>query len=66
MMDAWVGRALEHVASWDGLSIEERNRRAHDFLAQLPVDLPPAASRQTPVVPESQRRSSRYPHRSTG
>lgn len=60
-VDAWVDRTLEEVATWDHLSVDERNKRALEILAQVPVDTPAASAPATPVVPESQRRSSRYP-----
>lgn len=61
MMGGWVERTLEQVATWDDLSLEERNRRAHELLADVPVELPSYPIARTPVVPDSQRRSSRYP-----
>lgn len=61
MMRAWVERTLEQVATWDDLPLEERNRRAYELLAEVPVDLPTYPIVKTPVVPESQRRTSRYP-----
>lgn len=61
MMRAWVERTLEQVAAWDDLPLEERNRRAYELLAEVPVDLPTYPIVKTPVVPESQRRTSRYP-----
>ena len=60
-VDAWAERTLEEVATWDDLPVEERNKRALEILAQVPVDTPAKPSQSTPVVPESQRRSSRYP-----
>lgn len=61
MMDDWTARTLDEVARWDDLSIEERNERAMEILSNVPVDMPEGASKDTPVVPESQRRSGRYP-----
>jgi len=60
-VDAWVERTLEEVATWDRLSVDERNKRALKILAQVPVNAPAVPTMATPAVPESQRRSSRYP-----
>lgn len=61
MVDAWVDRTLDEVATWDHLSIDERNRRGLEILAQVPVNTPAAPATGTPVVPDSQQRSARYP-----
>jgi DNA-binding PadR family transcriptional regulator len=61
MVDDWAERTLEEVATWDDLSLDERNQRGLEILAQVPVDTPAAPPTATPVVPDSQRRSTRYP-----
>lgn len=59
----WAERTLIEVARWDELSLEERNRRGLEIVAQLPVDVPVDAGTTTPVVPDTQKRPSRYPRR---
>ncbi|MBT8217545.1 MAG: PadR family transcriptional regulator [Acidimicrobiia bacterium] len=60
-VDDWAARALDEIARWDSHSVEERNERAMSILAQVPVDTPAQPTTETPVVPDSQRRSARYP-----
>ena len=60
-VDGWAERTLEEIATWDDLPVVERNRRALEILADVPVNTPSAPAAATPVVPQSQRRSSRYP-----
>jgi DNA-binding PadR family transcriptional regulator len=62
-VNEWADRTLEEVNRWDERSVEERNRRALQLLADVPVTLPAGPSTGTPVAPDSQRRSSRYPRR---
>ena len=62
-MNGWVGRTLDEIGTWDDLPIGERNQRAYELLAAVPVALPEEPSAKTPVVPAGQRRSSRYPQR---
>ncbi len=57
----WTERTLDEIDRWDDMTVEERNRRGLEILAQVPVDMPAGPSTATPVVPPSQRRSSRYP-----
>lgn len=60
-VDSWAERAMSEVDTWDDLSVEERNRRGMEILAQVPVHLPAQPFTATPVVPDTQRRRSRYP-----
>ena len=60
-VDGWAQRTVAEVGRWDGLSLDERNRRGMEILAQLPVDLPAEPFTKTPVVPETQRRSAGHP-----
>ena len=60
-VDEWAERTLIEVARWDDLSIEDRNRRGLEIVAQLPVETPEDPPTITPVVPDTQKRSSRYP-----
>ena len=60
-VNEWAERTIAQVGRWDDLPLEERNRRGLELLADVPVDMPPSPSPKTPVVPDSQRRSSRYP-----
>lgn len=57
----WTGRTLDEIERWDDMTIEERNRRGLEILADVPIDTPAEPSPATPVVPPSQRRTSRYP-----
>jgi hypothetical protein len=60
-VDEWAGRTVVEVGKWDGLSLDERNCRGMEILAQVAVDLPAEPFTETPVVPESQRWSARHP-----
>jgi DNA-binding PadR family transcriptional regulator len=53
-VDAWADRTIAEINTWEGLTIAERNERALDLLASLPVATPTATSASTPIAPSSQ------------
>ena len=52
----WADRARAEVDRWDDASIEERNRRGLEIVADLPVATPEEPMSGTPVAPASQQR----------
>ena len=54
MVDAWVTRALDEVARWGDMTLEERNARGMEILATVPVEMPAEPSEETPVAPAAQ------------
>ena len=54
MVDAWVTRALDEVARWGDMTLEERNARGMEILANVPVEMPAEPSGETPVAPAAQ------------
>lgn len=59
-VDSWARRTLTEVRRWDGLSLEEKNRRGLEIFGALPVPVPDRPSDANPVAPETQ--SKRYRH----
>ncbi len=59
MMDDWSTRTLEEIRSWDSRSLEEKNERALQILAGVPVPTPDTTTDETPVAPRTQTRRRR-------
>ena len=58
-VDSWAERTLTEVHRWDGLSLEEKNRRGLEIIGALPVPVPDQPTGATPVAPETQTRRRR-------
>ena len=56
MVDQWVERTLSEIERWDDMTVEERNQRGLEILADVPVAMPDQTTRATPVAPASQTR----------
>jgi hypothetical protein len=59
MVDDWTNRTLEEMRTWDSRSLEERNKRALEILASIPVPIPVMSTDETPVAPRTQTRRRR-------
>jgi PadR family transcriptional regulator AphA len=59
MVDDWTNRTLEEMRAWDSRSLEEKNTRALDILASIPVPAPNTSTDETPVPPQNQTRRRR-------
>lgn len=59
MMDDWSTRTLREIRSWDSRSLEERNQRALEILADVAVPTPETSTHETPVAPSTQTRRRR-------
>ena len=59
MMNQWAGRTLEEIQTWDSRSLEEKNVRALQILAAVPVPTPDESTNQTPIAPQAQKRRNR-------
>ncbi len=53
-VDTWADRTVAEINTWEGLTIAERNDRAMELLANVPVATPTDPSTSTPVAPSSQ------------
>jgi hypothetical protein len=53
-VDAWADRTVAEINTWESLTIGERNKRAMELLANVPVATPTDPSTSTPVAPSSQ------------
>lgn len=58
-VDDWAARTLTEVDHWDGLSLEEKNRRGLERIGNLPVPAPDRPTVTTPVPPQTQARRRR-------
>ena len=56
MVDAWAGRALAEIDSWDDLSPRGKNRRGMEIIRQLPVATPREPQRGIAVPPKRGKR----------
>ena len=52
-------RTLEEIQTWDSRSLEEKNERALQILAAVPVPTPDESTNQTPIAPQAQNRRNR-------
>ena len=59
MVDDWTNRTLEEMRTWDSRSLEEKNKRALEMLASIPVRTPNSSTNETPVAPQTQTRRRR-------
>ena len=59
MVDDWTNRTLEEMRTWDSRSLEEKNKRALEILASIPVRTPDSSTNETPVAPQTQTRRRR-------
>jgi DNA-binding PadR family transcriptional regulator len=57
-VEAWTGRTLAEIESWDDLSPDGKNERALEKFRELPVISPKSVER-TPVPPRTQLRPRR-------
>lgn len=57
-VEAWAGRTLEEIESWDDLGPDGKNERALEKIRELPVATP-GSIETTPVPPRAQLRSRR-------
>jgi DNA-binding PadR family transcriptional regulator len=56
MVDDWTDRTLDEMQAWDSRSLQERNARALELLASVPVLTPDTSTDETPIAPKSQDR----------
>jgi DNA-binding PadR family transcriptional regulator len=59
MVDDWTNRTLEDIRTWDSRSLEEKNERALEILASIPVPTPDTSTDETPIAPQTQTRRTR-------
>lgn len=56
MVDDWTHRTLDEMQAWESRSLQERNDRALEILASIPVRTPDTSTDVTPVAPQTQER----------
>jgi len=56
MVDAWAGRTLEEINSWDDLSPNGKNERGMEIIRQLPVATPRDPQHDIAVPPKRGKR----------
>ena len=61
MMNEWAGRTLKETRTWDSRSLEEKNQRALEILANVAVPTPDTPTDTTPVAPPTQTHRRRQP-----
>jgi DNA-binding PadR family transcriptional regulator len=61
MMNEWAGRTLKETRTWDSRSLEERNERALEILANVAVPIPDTPTDTTPIAPQTQTHRRRQP-----
>jgi DNA-binding PadR family transcriptional regulator len=54
MVDDWTDRTLEEMRTWDSRSLVEKNKRALEILASIPIPTPDTLTDETPVAPQTQ------------
>ena len=59
MMNEWAGRTLEEIQEWDARSLDEKNERALQILATVPVPVPEELADGTPIAPQAQTSRNR-------
>ncbi len=56
MVTSWVDRTLTEIRLWDQLTVEERNQRGLDIIANLPGETPATLRGRTAIAPSSPQR----------
>ncbi len=59
MVEDWTTRTLEEMRAWDSRSLEEKNKRALEILAAVPVPTPDKSTDETPIASQTQTRRRR-------
>lgn len=57
-VEEWTQRAMTEISGWENLTVDERNERALELFAAIPVSTPADPSATTPIPPESQQRKT--------